>query len=123
MFTLKIGWLRFDEAGIQADETTLFIPADEVRVHGQVMTIDGQDTMQAWDPGDWFEYRNVHDRGSAEVDATSNNPTDVITVSLPYMLEAGRLILVVKDGVETWYTASRAWLLGPTGQTIERIAP
>lgn len=122
-FTLKIHWLRFDEVGIQADETTLFIPADEVRVHGPLISIDGEhDPMQQWDPGDFFEYRNIHDRSAVEVQVTSSVSVDVLT-RLPFIREDGRLILVRRNGVETWYTASRAWILGPTGSTIERVAP
>jgi hypothetical protein len=37
---------------------------------------------------------------------------------------AGKLIELTRpDGTHEWVTASEAWVLGPAGQTIERIAP
>lgn len=106
MFTLKIAWFSMDRHGIQQDETTLFIPADQVRVHSAITVIDGDDTdLRHWPEGSYLEYRSVLETADGVV------------------REDGRLIAVVKDGDETYYTASRAWILGANGQTIERIAP
>lgn len=99
MYTLKIRWTRHEQ-GQLADETNLFIAADEVHVHAHIPV--GSDTMKEWPEGSYFDYRNVV--GSAGD------------------LDGGRLIQVNKDN-STWYLASLAWLLGPDGKTIERIAP
>lgn len=101
MFTLKIKWLRF-EGGKVVDETILFIPADIVKVHGEILDIE---KMQAWEPGSFMDYTVVNDNGAE-----------------PHIMPS-RLIEVTKDEHSTWYLASQAWVLGPTGSTIERIAP
>ena len=109
MYTLKIYWTRVDENDIQADETTLFIPADEIRVHGQVIEIDGETPgMKHWQAADWHDYRHVTDGN-----LNARGPVHSL----------GRLICVKRDGFESYYVASRAWLLGPSGGTIERVAP
>ena len=105
MLTLKIRWTSCTSDGILADEATLFIPADEVTVHGQLVVID-DDPMQGWEEGSYFEYRSVTADGTADKRVSD-----------------GRLIKVRQGETETWYTASYAWVLGPTGATIERVAP
>lgn len=103
MLTLKIKWMRY-EGGKAVDETTLFIPADEVAAHGQ---IDSLEQMKAWSSSDFKDYsiksgnRDVND--------------DIMTSRI--------IAVVVKDEPTVWYLATQAWVLGPNGQTIERIAP
>lgn len=98
MYTLKIRWTRHDGGGL-ADETTLFVPADEVHVHGFVEV--GSDAMSSWPDGSYLDHRCVTVSGR----------------------DGGRLIQVSRGGASTWYLATLAWLLGPDGKTIERIAP
>lgn len=102
MFTLKIFWSRhdFEDGGKLADESTMFIQADEVHVQGQQMT--SLESMHAWEDGGYFDY-------AVRVDAEGTF--------------CARLIQVDKDGKSKWYLASHAWLLGPDGKTIERVAP
>jgi len=113
MFTLKIHWTRHGNseepvAGMH-DETTLFIPADEVKVHAHVPAGERESQMKHWDerlandpwaPG-YFNYLSVGPSGE----------------------DGGRLICVVRNGDQRWYLATAAWLLGPDGGTIERVAP
>lgn len=83
------------------DETTLFIPADRVAVHGEITSLE---KMSAWEEGSFMDYTIL------------NECTKEILPS--------RLIEVTKsDGSSTWYLASQAWVLGSTGSTIERVAP
>lgn len=96
MYTLKIKWMRYED-GEQVDESTLFIPADQVSVHGDVKT---KKEMSAWAEGTYFDYH---------IDASETAEW------------GARLIQVDKDGKSTWYLASLAWLMGPTGQTIEKL--
>jgi hypothetical protein len=107
MYTLKIKWLRYEkveppddlEASSQtklADETTLFIPADEIHVHGETKL----EQMSAWEDGSYFNY---------------------MIVSTENVGWGSRLIQVVRNGKDTWYLVSMAWILGPDGGTIERL--
>lgn len=96
MLTLKIKWMRYLHGDLE-DETTLFIPADLVKVHGEVKSME---TMNQWPEGSYFDY---HIDGGEKTGWSS------------------RLIEVDKDGKSTWYLASLAWLMGPTGQTIEKL--
>lgn len=83
------------------DETTLFIPADRIAVHGEITSLE---KMNAWEDGSFLDY------------SIKNECTKEILPS--------RLIEVTKsDGSSIWYLASQAWVLGPTGSTIERVAP
>lgn len=100
MLTLKIKWMRY-EAGEMVDETSLFIPADEVAAHGQ---IDSLEKMKGWSSSDFKDYS-----------IKSENTNDIMTSRI--------IAVVVKDEPTAWYLATQAWVLGPTGQTIERIAP
>ena len=109
MYTLKIKWARYARietvVGV-ADETTLFIAADEIRVHGHIEAGRREDVMKHWhdqaDGPGYMNYLSEHADGQEM---------------------AGRLVVVIRGGVETWYTASHAWVLGPNGDTIESIAP
>ena len=109
-YTLKLRWTSHDRHGILADELTLFIPADEIRVHGTIVEIDGETpAMQSWEPEAWQDYRCVAVVVVPPDDELATKHSD------------GRLIAVTRNGVETYYVASNAWLLGPTGSTIERV--
>ena len=119
-YTLKIRWTSYDAAGILVDEATLFIPADEITVHGELVAIPGDDPMQGWQDGSFLEYRSVV---IDDVDVALSSSVPCSVSATRERRNDGRLIKVVRDGVETWYTASHAWILGPTGSTIERIAP
>lgn len=103
MFTLKIKWMRFEEGKVAkvVDETTLFIPADRVLVHGEITSLE---SMSAWEDGSFMNYAIV------------NECTKEILPS--------RLIAVEQGEKTIWYLlATQAWVLGPTGSTIERVAP
>lgn len=100
MLTLKIKWMRF-EAGEVVDETTLFIPSDRIAAHGEILSLE---KMKAWPSGSFMDYSIVNDN-SKEI-----MPSRLIEV-------------LVKDEQPVWYLATQAWVLGPNGQTIERIAP
>lgn len=107
MFTLKIKWERYEadgEAGIVsvdvADETTLFIAADCVKVHGEIKSLD---EMKAWEDGSFQNY-------AIEPHSTANT------------IMPSRLIEVTHGEETTWYLATRAWVMGPDGATIEKIA-
>lgn len=97
MYTLKIKWVRYEE-GVLEDETTLFIPADELQTHAQ---LNSMEEMSAWEEGSYFDYVHKTDAGE---------PSGVM-----------RLIRVTKAEKLTWYLASAAWILGPDGKTIERL--
>lgn len=113
MYTLKIHWISYDRAGLCQDETTLFIPADSVAVHGAILEIEGETpAMDAWDLEDWRDYRNV----SRDARLPEGHEDEKKRAS-------GQLICVTRDSVDSWYVASKAWLLGPGGATIERLAP
>lgn len=99
MFALKIKWMRFENDKV-VDETTLFIPADLILVHGEITSLD---EMENWEAGSFMDYTIV------------NNNTKEILPS--------RLVEVNQGDTCTWYLASRAWVLGSTGSTIERVAP
>jgi hypothetical protein len=115
MYTLKIYWHRHvtDEKNVGgiADETTLFIPADEVHVQGVI--VDPETEMSTWPSGSYFDYLHEADRVDNTRDAQVSTRTK----------QAGRLIEVIRSNKSTWYLASSAWLLGPNGDTIERVAP
>lgn len=99
MYTVKIKWIRYED-GERADESTLFIPADQVVVHGEIT--DESKQMKAWEPGSFFDYKIVSHEDHK-----------------PHW--TSRIIEVTLDGKQTWYLASLAWLMGPTGQTIEKL--
>ena len=110
-FTLKIRWMRSERVdgivGI-ADESTLFIAAKAVTVHRHIAPGEREQAMKSWDDNAsaYFNYLCVSDFG-----ATGGE-------------DGGRLIQVITpDGGDVWYLATHAWLLGPTGDTIERLAP
>ena len=124
MYTLKIRWTRHEFVDQElppdsthvpnrimslADETTLFIPADEVRVHAMIEPGKRSEAMRSWDENGsgYFNYLAQEESADGHVGGE----------------QGGRLICVIRDGVETWYLASHAWLLGPDGGTIERVAP
>lgn len=126
MYTLKIRWNRFERKTISVgrkpdeaqrvdsleDETTLFIPAEEVRVHGAIDAGTREDVMKSWDENGSGYYNYL----SVTVDATEDTCTT--------REDGGRLIQVIRpSGEEQWYLATLAWLLGPNGDTIERVAP
>lgn len=113
MYTLKIHWWReehIENSNVVklADETTLFIEADEIRVHGTIL--NPVEEMTHWIDADTGHPNN----GTPFLNYQSTSPDGRY---------AARLIQVIRDGADMWYLASKAWLLGPTGDTIERIAP
>lgn len=113
-YTLKVHWTRHEakvkgEPLLLADEMTMFIPADEVRVHAVVLGDDVDQAMSKWEPESYDNWLGgcSYDNGAAG----------------GYEFANGRLISVTRDGVTRWLLASRAWLLGADGKTIERVAP
>lgn len=131
MFTLKIRWQRVvtQEVSLTAvttqdavssidhgnhsavidsveDEATHFIPANSV-----VVTGPADPNMRAWSKYDYVDLRS-------HVDTPAG---DGMMKSEP--MGGARLIEVEHGGEHSWYLVTTAWLLGPTGDTIERIAP
>ena len=124
MYTLKIYWTRHETVdGIcgVADETTLFIPAHEVRVHGYIDAGTREQKMRAWDEGEagYFNYLSViGNETKTSVDDFGGEVTSRVETE-----NGGRLIKVVRPGgKQEWYLASNAWLLAPNGDTIERVS-
>lgn len=115
MYTLKINWRRYERVeGVvgEADETTLFVPATEVRVHRLIEAGKRPEAMRTWDENGhgYFNYLTVT---TVLKDGEADQRED-----------GGRLIeVLMPDGDTRWYLASLAWLLGPNGDTIERVAP
>lgn len=123
-FTLKIRWSIFEEVADPlgrpgpttslAEEAVMFVPAALVTVRAWIPAYEQKPdvkppTMESWQNDSYQNYLDVH----------RDEMNDGATRRL-----AGRLIEVIDDNnVYTWYLASFAWLLGPNGQTIERIAP
>ena len=112
-YTLKIKWTRHGTSddgidGVQ-DEMTLFLPADEVRVHAFVPAGERKNVMKHWDE------RLAADQWAAGY-------FNHLCVG-PSGEDGGRLICRVLDGNQSWHLATSAWVLGPNGDTIERIAP
>lgn len=99
MYTLKIHWARYDEQGEKADESTIFVQADQVEVHGMKVSIS--DMAASWPEGSFFDY-HIDGNGRAGWGA--------------------KIVRVELNNKLTWYLVSNAWLLGADGKTIERLA-
>ncbi len=96
------------------EEAVMFIPAATVTVRGyfeHYIEKDqrGPSTMGTWEPGSYLNYLDVTRHDYGEDGETRRH--------------AGRLIEVVNENVYSWYLASAAWIMGPNGGTIERVAP
>ena len=119
MYTLKIKWMRWEvnkeyaqehpDASphiLCADETTLFIPADEVSFGSEIKSLQ---ELHTWSEDSYFNY-------------SMPKHVDAQTSELEKEREAGtRMIHIVRGGKSVWYLASYAWLLGPDGKTIEKL--
>lgn len=79
-----------------------FIEADSISAHDWI-TDDGQ--MAAWEPGAFEDMRSRK--------LLADGKTEV---------RSGRLIQVSQAGKSQWYLATRAWIMGSDGRTIERLA-
>lgn len=114
MYTLKIHWTKHEAAKGQpltlCDEATYFVPADRVITHGSILGADIDAAMEHWDPASYTNLLGVMYH-------------DVPDVKGAIVYANGRLINVERDGRPEWFLASRAWLLGSDGRTIERVAP
>ena len=116
--TLKIKWQRLERTDpngptIVADEHVIFVPAERIDTHGA----PGESAnLEAWDQDDYGHYV------SQCVVTTADDDGNTVTTSTPR--EGSRLISTTSEGGETSYwLVSEAWVLGPNGQTIERVAP
>lgn len=89
------------------EEYTEFVLADKVISHSMTKGDKWEEEMVAWEPGSYFNILSVTYFDNGE------------TGSIKYA--DGRLITIERDGKPTWYLVSHAWLLGPTGKTIERL--
>ena len=119
MYTLKIKWARYEtdeqyaidhpDANPQircADETTLFIPADEVSFGSQIKSLQ---ELHTWEEGSYFDYSIPMHMNARDSDTEKERESGT------------RMICVVRGGQNFWYLASHAWLLGPDGKTIEKL--
>ncbi len=103
MYTVKIRW-RITTGEDLVEEHVLFRPAKMVDVFGKID--QNASEMAAWPETSYLDYRNIQRESGGD------------------QRMVGRLISVTdEDGQQTWYLATTAWLLGPNGSTIERIAP
>jgi hypothetical protein len=107
MFTLKLRYQEWraespDHPTFLADESTQFVAADKVTDHGETGLAD----MARWEDRDYSNLLSVvfYERGSDPV------------------FRSGHLIGVEHNGKNQWFLVSHAWLLGPDGGTIERLA-
>jgi hypothetical protein len=119
MYTLKIKWTRHDRVGdglaVVVDEADIFIAADRVRAGGLIRGDDRHgvnDGMKAWAPDQFEDYLCVVYLHDAKDDSKDSS----------VIYNDGRLIEVRNGSTTTWFLASHAWLLGPNGDTIERLA-
>lgn len=110
MLTLKISTTGVVN-GFTADEHTIFIPADRVDAHSRVRAGE-LDKIVA----DWNNSLTPLDIYLSSSQYESDGETQVIQ-------SEGRLLSVHQGGQQQWFIASHAWVLGPDGRTIERIAP
>lgn len=90
------------------EEYTEFILADKVVVNSHVDGNNWQQEMSKWESGSYYQILSVTYFDNGEMG------------SVQY--QNGRLITVERDGKASWYLVSHAWLMGPEGKTIERIA-
>lgn len=113
MFTLKVRWRRtmmqtLDNGATIDDELDVadhFIPADRVTVLGHP-----DPALSAWATTDYRDMRSIFDTQVGDE-----------VKSEPYT--GARFIEVEHNGEHSWYLVTHAWLLGPTGDTIERLPP
>lgn len=110
MFTLKIYVARIGPPVTPGgpstldDESTHFYPCDSVVAHGAIRGNEVSSQMLHWGCSDYT------------VMLSDNFQADGSAVQVD-----GRLIEYTYDRVARWVIASSAWLLGPNGQTIERL--
>lgn len=115
MYTLKVRYERStrSESGPAlsevVDETVLFFPADRVVVN---RCDDPGETVDAWEKS-----------GTALLDWRSVVDVDEGTHGQRAPWANVKLVEVIHDEVSRWLLVTQAWLLGPHGGTIERIAP
>lgn len=112
MFTLKMRFLRHggEEPGKPVElkeEYTEFVLADKVVAHDLIEGDKWEERMEAWEIG---SYSNI-----LSVTYFDNGNTGSVVYG------SGRLLTVERDGKQTYYLVSHAWLLGPEGRTIERL--
>jgi hypothetical protein len=139
MFTLKVHFTRSvedEQDGIHRviDDTTIFAPADFIRVN---VVTDADEILATWPQfdSDVLDCRNHVDQTwepsprnftlDTTVTGGGMTPTQTSGATLStrhYDLNV-KLIEVVYRGETSWYLVTRAWLLGEDGRTIERIAP
>ncbi len=103
MYTVKIRWLIFTGEE-EIEEHILFRPAKTVDVSFEVDQEASE--LTAWPLGSYLDYRNIQreDGNDRRMNGRIINVTD-------------------ENGYTDMYVATTAWLLGPNGSTIERIAP
>lgn len=101
MYTLKIKWFRAEDGKGIVDESTLFLPADSVQVGSEIKSMS---EMKAWEWGSFQDYSIAANDGDHD------------------FIGGTKLVQVTKDSKPEWYLTSLAWLLGPDGKTIERLA-
>lgn len=114
MFTLKVRWRRTTMTTLDTDATIEneldvaehFIPADKVTVMGHA-----DPNLTAWPASDYRDMRSIFDTPTGDGEVKSE----------PYT--GARFVEVERNGEHSWYLVTHAWLLGPTGDTIERLAP
>ncbi len=123
-YTLKIHWTRYERdpehnLGVETlkDEATLFLAADKIIVHEWVAGSKADRMVKQWNElgATLFDYLSVSTVVQTVGETTSRTRSTEI--------EDGRLIEVRKGDHSESYLASKAWILGPDGRTIERIAP
>lgn len=102
MFTLKIKWFRHESGEGIVDESTLFVPADEVHYGAEILD---HAVLHAWEDGTYLNYGILANVGEDHDYIGGTKMVQVIRENRP----------------DVWYLVSLAWLLGPDGKTIERL--
>jgi hypothetical protein len=119
MYTLKIEHKEFpclcdscvnkidkETEMVQPNISVYFFPAKLVVAHGYITTSDPKE-MSEWNREDYEDLRHLHVLENENQKSLERSP--------------GRLLHLQQGGIDSWYLASSAWLLGPTGSTIERL--
>jgi hypothetical protein len=107
MFTLKIKRVVYerhdDSPPTEFDLTEVFVEADRV-------------TALSWVPPER--------QGQIVLDYAGlcDDFTEYTFGNGKHENEPARLLMTQRDGVDHWYLASHAWLMGSNGRTIERLA-
>lgn len=117
MFVLKMRTTthkKVDEKPMElTDSAVWFVEADRVIASTRIGSPEARDSV----------YKAWSDSGTPLEDLLGNvftESADGKTGGVDIL--PGRLLCATRNEEPSWYLASEAWLLGPTGDTVERLA-